>query len=126
EVIRLGGKHLDTEGYDLLGLMTGSEGLLGVVTEGTGRILRSPGGAGAAVMGFPSREAAGRCVADIIGAGIIPGGMEMMDPPAIHAAEDFVHAGYPLECEALLIVELDGPGTEVAHLIGRVEAIAKG
>src|SRR5262245_3764324 len=123
-VVRLGGKHLDSEGYDLLGLMTGSEGLLGVVTEVTVRILKKPETARALLIGFPSSEQAGQCVADIIGAGIIPGGMEMMDRPAIHAAEDFVHAGYPLECDALLIVELDGPGTEVDHLIGRVEAIA--
>jgi len=125
EVVRLGGKHLDAEGYDLLGLMTGSEGLLGVVTEVTVRILRKPETARALLIGFPSSEQAGQCVADIIGAGIIPGGMEMMDGPAIRAAEDFVHAGYPLECEALLIVELDGPGVEVDHLIGRVEAIAR-
>lgn len=122
-VVRLGGKHLDTEGYDLLGLMTGSEGLLGVVTEVTVRILKKPDTARALLIGFPSSEQAGQCVADIIGAGIIPGGMEMMDRPAIRAAEDFVHAGYPLECEALLIVELDGPASEVDHLIGLVEAI---
>jgi glycolate oxidase len=124
EIVRLGGKHLDSEGYDLLGVMTGSEGLLGVVTEVTVRILRKPETARALLLGFPTSEQAGQCVADIIGAGIIPGGMEMMDRPAIHAAEDFVRAGYPLECEALLIVELDGPGVEVDHLIGRVEAIA--
>jgi len=124
EVVRLGGKHLDSEGYDLLGIMTGSEGLLGVVTEVTVRILKKPEMARALLIGFPSSEEAGQCVADIIGAGIIPGGMEMMDRPAIHAAEDFVHAGYPLECEALLIVELDGPGAEVDHLIAEVEAIA--
>ncbi len=124
EVVRLGGSHLDSEGYDLLGVMTGSEGLLGVVTEVTVRILKKPETARALLIGFPSSEQAGQCVADIIGAGIIPGGMEMMDRPAIHAAEDFVHAGYPLECEALLIVELDGPGVEVDHLIGLVEAIA--
>jgi len=123
-VVRLGGKHLDAEGYDLLGVMTGSEGLLGVVTEVTVRILKKPDTARALLIGFPSSEQAGQCVADIIGAGIIPGGMEMMDSPAIHAAEDFVHAGYPLECEALLIVELDGPATEVDHLIERVESIA--
>jgi glycolate oxidase len=123
-VARLGGKHLDAEGYDLLGVMTGSEGLLGVVTEVTVRVLKTPDTARALLIGFPSSEQAGQCVADIIGAGIIPGGMEMMDRPAIHAAEDFVHAGYPLECEALLIVELDGPATEVDHLIGLVEAIA--
>ncbi|GLS34299.1 glycolate oxidase [Mesorhizobium albiziae] len=124
EVVRLGGKHLDSEGYDLLGVMSGSEGLLGVVTEVTVRILQKPETARALLIGFPSSEEAGQCVADIIGAGIIPGGMEMMDRPAIHAAEDFVHAGYPLDCEALLIVELDGCGDEVDHLIGAVEAIA--
>src|SRR5690606_26061971 len=99
EVIRLGGRHLDAEGYDLLGVMTGSEGLLGVVTEVTVRILKKPETARAMLIGFPSNEQAGQCVADIIGAGIIPGGMEMMDRPAIHAAEDFVHAGYPLDVE---------------------------
>jgi len=124
EVVRLGGKHLDAEGYDLLGLMTGSEGLLGVVTEVTVRILKKPETARALLIGFPTSEQGGQCVADIIGAGIIPGGMEMMDRPAIHAAEDFVHAGYPLDVEALLIVELDGPPAEVDHLIARVEAIA--
>jgi glycolate dehydrogenase FAD-linked subunit len=124
EVVRLGGKHLDAGGYDLLGLMTGSEGLLGVVTEVTVRILRTPETARAALIGFHSSEDAGQCVADIIGAGIIPGGMEMMDRPAIHAAEDFVHAGYPRDVEALLIVELDGPQREVAALLTRVEQIA--
>ena len=124
EVVRLGGKHLDSEGYDLLGVMTGSEGLLGVVTEVTVRILRKPETARALLIGFPTSEDGGQCVADIIGAGIIPGGMEMMDRPAINAAEDFVHAGYPLDCEALLIVELDGPGVEVDHLLSKVEAIA--
>jgi glycolate oxidase len=125
EVIRLGGKHLDSEGYDLLGLMTGSEGLLGVVTEVTVRILQKPETARAVLVGFPSSEDAGQCVADIISAGIIPGGMEMMDRPAIHAAEEFVHADYPLDVEALLIVELDGPQVEVDHLISRVSDIAK-
>lgn len=124
EVIRLGGKHLDAEGYDLLGLMTGSEGLLGVVTEVTVRILRKPETARAMLIGFPSSEQAGQCVAEIIAAGIVPAGMEMMDRPAIHAAEDFVHAGYPLDVEALLIVELDGPQAEVDHLIERVGEIA--
>ncbi len=123
-VVRLGGKHLDAEGYDLLGITVGSEGLLGVVTEVTVRILRKPTAARAVLVGFPSNESAGACVAAIIGAGIIPGGMEMMDRPAIHAAEDFVHAGYPLDVEALLIVELDGPLAEVDHLIGRVHQIA--
>jgi glycolate oxidase len=125
EVVRLGGKHLDAEGYDLLGVMTGSEGLLGVVTEVTVRILRKPTTARALLIGFPSNESAGNCVAAIIAAGIIPGGMEMMDKPAIHAAEDFVHVGYPRDVEALLIVELDGPPAEVDHLIAEVEAIAR-
>ncbi|MPY75426.1 MAG: FAD-binding protein [Alphaproteobacteria bacterium] len=125
EIVRIGGPHLDAEGYDLLGLLTGSEGLLGVVTEVTVRILPKPETARALLVGFPSSEDAGACVAGVIGAGIIPGGMEMMDRPAIHAAEDFVHAGYPLDVEALLIVELDGPESEVDYLIGRVEEIAK-
>ncbi|MDE2229537.1 MAG: FAD-binding protein [Alphaproteobacteria bacterium] len=124
-VLRLGGKHLDRSGYDLLGVMVGSEGLLGVVTEVTVRLLRKPTTARAMLVGFPSNESAGACVAAIIGAGIIPGGMEMMDKPAIRAVEDFVHAGYPLDVEALLIVELDGPPAEVDHLIGRVEQIAR-
>jgi glycolate oxidase len=125
EVIRLGGKHLDSEGYDLLGVMTGSEGLLGVVTEVTVRILRKPETARALLIGFPTSEDGGQCVADIISAGIIPGGMEMMDRPAIHAAEDFVQAGYPRDVEALLIVELDGPAAEVDDLIDRVRTIAE-
>jgi glycolate oxidase len=125
EIIRLGGRHLDAAGYDLLGIITGSEGLLGVVTEITVRILKKPETARAVLVGFPTSEDAGDCVARIIGAGIIPGGMEMMDKPAIHAVEEFVHAGYPLDVEALLIVELDGPQAEVDYLIARVEAIAK-
>ncbi len=124
EIVRIGGKHLEAEGYDLLGLVIGSEGLLGVVTEVTVRILKKPETARAVLIGFPSSENAGECVGRIIGAGIIPGGMEMMDAPAIHAVEEFVHAGYPLDVEALLIVELDGPQAEVDHLIKRVEQIA--
>ena len=125
EIIRVGGKHLDAGGYDLLGIITGSEGLLGVVTEITVRILRKPECARAVLVGFASSEDAGECVSRVIGAGIIPGGMEMMDKPAIHAVEEFVHAGYPLDVEALLIVEVDGPQAEVDHLIERVESIAK-
>jgi len=125
EVVRIGGKHLDSGGYDLLGVATGSEGLLGVITEVTVRILKKPETARAVLIGFPSNETGGECVAAIIGAGIIPGGMEMMDKPAIHATEDFVHAGYPLDVQALLIVELDGPEAEVDDLIERVDAIAR-
>src|SRR6516162_4772947 len=125
EVIRLGGKHLDPGCYDLLGVMNGSEGLLGVVTEVTVRILPKPATARALLISFATTEDAGNCVAAVIAAGIIPGGMEMMDRPAIHAAEAFVNAGYPLDVEALLIVELDGPPPEVDHLIDRVEAVAR-
>jgi glycolate oxidase len=123
-VVRLGGKHLDAEGYDLMGVMTGSEGLLGIVTEVTVRILKKPASARALLIGFPTSVDAGNCVAAIISAGIIPAGMEMMDRPAIHAVEAFVHAGYPMAVEALLIVELDGVPVEVDHLIERVTAIA--
>jgi glycolate oxidase len=124
-IIRLGGKHLDAGGYDLMGVITGSEGLLGVVTEVTLRILKKPATARAVLIGFPTSEQGGNCVAAIIAAGIIPGGMEMMDKPAIHAAEAFVHAGYPLDVEALLIVELDGPPAEVDYLTERVAEIAQ-
>ena len=126
EVVRLGGKHLDAGGYDLLGLVIGSEGLLGVVTEVTVRILRKPESARAVLIGFPTSQDAGDCVGRRSSArGIIPAGMEMMDKPAIHAAEDFVHAGYPLDVEALLIVELDGPQAEVDHLLRRCSEIAR-
>ncbi len=125
EVVRIGGKHAEAGGYDLLGVITGSEGLLGVVTEVTVRILRKPECARALLIGFATSEDAGQCVGRIIGAGIIPSGMEMMDKPAIHAVEEFVHAGYPLDVEALLIVELDGVKAEVDHLVARVETIAR-
>src|SRR5262249_37779017 len=124
EVIRLGGKQLDSGGYDLLGVMVGSEGLLGVVTEVTVRLLKRPETQSAVLLGFPSAEQAGSCVAAIIEAGIIPGGMEMMDRPAIHATEAFVNAGYPLDVEALLIVEVDGPKAEVDELCASVNTIA--
>ncbi|MGB8841138.1 MAG: FAD-linked oxidase C-terminal domain-containing protein [Aliidongia sp.] len=124
-VLRLGGRHLDAGGYDLLGIMVGSEGLLGVVTEVTVRILPRPQGLRALMVGFPSNEQGGDCVAQIIGAGIIPAGMEMMDRPAIHAAEAFVKAGYPLDVEALLLIELDGPAVEIDELIARVQTIAE-
>ena len=124
EVVRLGGRAADPAGLDLLGLVVGSEGLLGVVTEVTVRLLPKPQTARALLIGFPTVEQAGQCVADVIAAGVIPAGMEMMDSPAIQAAEAFVGAGYPLDAGALLIVELDGPEAECSHLIGEVEAIA--
>lgn len=124
EIVRIGGRALDPAGLDLLGIVVGSEGLLGVVTEVTVRILPKPEAARALLVGFPTLENAGQCVADTIAAGIIPAGMEMMDRKAIHAAEAFVGAGYPLDVEALLIIELDGPAAECDHLIGQVEMIA--
>ena len=124
EIVRIGGRHLDPAGLDLLGIIVGSEGLLGVVTEVTVRILPRPETARALLIGFGDVPAAGQCVADVIAAGIIPAGMEMMDRPAIHAAEAFVQVGYPLNVEALLIVELDGPEAECEHLIEEVERIA--
>ncbi len=125
EVVRLGGRGLEPAGLDLLGVIVGSEGLLGVVTEVTVRILPRPQTAKALLIGFPSVERAGQCVAEVIAAGIIPAGMEMMDRAAVHAAEAFVQVGYPLDVEALLIVELDGPSAECGHLTGEVERIAR-
>ena len=125
ETVRLGGQALDGPGYDLLGLVVGSEGLLGVVVEVTVRLLPTPEAARALLIGFDSVEAGGQCVADIIGAGIIPAGMEMMDRNAVVAAEAFVHAGYPTDVAALLIVEVDGPEAECGHLAGLIEDIAR-
>ena len=124
EVVRLGGKHMDGVGYDLMGLVTGSEGLLGVITEVIVRILPKPETARALLIGFPSAEAAGACVAQVIARGIVPAGMEMMDKLALDAAEDFCQAGYPRDCQAVLIVELDGPASEVDHYIEVVTTIA--
>ncbi len=126
EVIRLGGKHLDSEFYDLMGLMTGSEGLLGVITEVTVRILQKPQTMRGILMGFPSVEAGADCVAKIIASGIIPGGLEMMDKPAILAAEDFQPCGYPRDAESLVICEADGTAADSDHLIEEVSAIARG
>jgi len=124
QIVRLGGRQLDPAGLDLLGIVVGSEGLLGVVTEVIVRILPKPETARAALIGFPSLETAGQCVADVIAAGIIPAGMEMMDQKAVHAAEAFVHVGYPLQVAALLIVEVDGPEAECSELIEKIASIA--
>ncbi len=128
EIVRLGGKAMDADGYDLLGLVTGSEGLLGIVTEVTVRILPKPATAKAMLLGFHSVEEAGALVGDIIAAGVIPAGLEMMDSPAIRAAEAFVGVGYPVDCAALLIVELDGPEAECDELVDliRIMAAARG
>ncbi|MEM6850859.1 MAG: FAD-linked oxidase C-terminal domain-containing protein [Pseudomonadota bacterium] len=125
DIIEVGGKHGDPCGFDLLGVLTGSEGLLGVVTQATVRILPKPETARALLIGFPFSAAAGACVANVIGAGIIPAGMEMMDKLAIHAAENFAKCGYPLDVEALLIVEVDGPAGEVEEAIALISKIAK-
>ncbi|HZP19553.1 MAG TPA: FAD-linked oxidase C-terminal domain-containing protein [Bauldia sp.] len=123
-VVDLGGDHLDAAGYDWLALAVGSEGQLGIVTEATVRILRAAEGARPMLMGFASAEAAGGCVAAIIGSGIIPVAIEYMDRPAIKVCEAFAHAGYPLDVEALLIVEVEGSEPEIADLIARITAIA--
>jgi glycolate dehydrogenase FAD-linked subunit len=120
EIIEIGGNHLDSPGYDILGLVVGSEGQLGIVTEATVRILRSAEGARPMLLGFDSSEAAGKCVAAIIGAGIVPVAIEFMDKPAIHVCEAFAKAGYPMEVEALLIVEVEGSQDEMADLLERI------
>ncbi|PCI40813.1 MAG: FAD-binding oxidoreductase [Rhodospirillaceae bacterium] len=125
DVIRLGGKHLDAGGLDLLGAITGSEGLLGIITEVTVRILKKPQTARAMLVGFDTVAAGGNCVAKIISSGIVPGAMEMMDKVAIDAMQRFVDSGYPLDVEALLVVELDGPEAEVDYLVERIEQISK-
>jgi glycolate oxidase len=124
EVVELGGAHMDAPAYDLLALVVGSEGQFGIVTEATVRILRSAEGARPMLMGFASAEAAGACVSAIIAAGIIPVAIEYMDKPAIHVCESFSKAGYPMDAEALLIIEVEGSETEIAGLIERIAAIA--
>lgn len=124
EIVDIGGGHLDAGGYDLLALLIGSEGQLGVITEATVRILKSPEGARPMLLGFGSSEAAGACVAAIIGSGMIPVAIEFMDKPAIEVCEAFAKAGYPLDVAALLIVEADGSDAEIAAALDRVVAIA--
>ncbi len=124
-VVNLGGAHLEAPGYDLLGLVVGSEGQLGVVTEATVRILHSAEGARPMLIGFGTAEDAGSCVAKIIGSGIIPVAIEYMDRPAIKVCEAFAHAGYPMDVEAMLIVEVEGSEPEIASLIEKISAIAK-
>ncbi len=119
EVIEIGGAHLDSPGYDLMGLVIGSEGQLGIATEATVRILRASEGARPMLLGFDTSEAAGQCVSAIIGAGIVPVAIEFMDKPAIQVCEAFAKAGYPLDVEALLIVEVEGSDEEIADLLAR-------
>jgi glycolate oxidase len=123
EVAEIGGRHLDAAGYDWLGLITGSEGQLGLVTEVTVRILRGPEGARAMLAAFGAIEVAGAAVDAIIGSGIIPVALEFMDRPCIHACEAFAHAGYPLDAEAMLIIEVEGSAEEQDMLLGRIKEI---
>lgn len=125
EILEIGGRHLDAEAYDLLGVLTGSEGMLGIVTEATVRILRAAEGARPVLMGFESNEAAGACVAAIIGSGLIPVAIEFMDKPAIHACEAFAAAGYPLDVEAMLIIEVEGSEPEIDAQLAKIRAIAE-
>lgn len=123
EVFEIGGSYLEAGGLDLLGLVCGSEGQLGVVTEATLRILAKPEGARPVLMGFDTNEAAGACVSDIIKSGILPVAIEFMDRPCIRATENFVHAGYP-DVEALLIIEVEGSEAEIDAQLARIVAIA--
>ena len=125
EVVDLGGKSMDQGGYDLLALMTGSEGLLGIITEATVRILRKPESARAFMAVFDSVESTGRAVSDIIASGMVPSGMEIMDRLSIEAVEDFLGCGYPRGVEALLLVELDGVAAEVEARIGTLETLLR-
>jgi glycolate oxidase len=125
DILHLGGEHLDASGFDWLGLLTGSEGQLVVVTEVTVRILRGPEGARAMLAAFRSNEIAGACVDAIIGSGIIPVALEFMDRPAIHACEAYAHAGYPLDAEAMLIIEVEGSVAEQDDLLDRIKALCQ-
>ncbi len=125
DVLDIGGEHLDAAGFDWLGLLTGSEGMLAMVSEVTVRILRAPEGQRAMLVAFGSNEVAGRAVDAIIGSGIIPVALEFMDKPAIHACEAFAHAGYPLDAEALLIIEVEGSVAEQDDLLGRIAALCE-
>ncbi len=125
DVLEIGGKHADAAGYDWLGLITGSEGQLGIFSEITVRILASPEGARAMLVGFSANEIAGACVDAIISSGIIPVALEFMDRPAIHACEAFAHAGYPLDAEALLIIEVEGSEAEQTAMLGRIREICE-
>ena len=125
DIVELGGPHLDAPGYDLLGLIVGSEGQLGVVTEATVRILRKAEGARPLLLGFASSEAAGACVSNIIGAGIMPVAIEFMDRPAIKVCEEFAHAGYPMDAEAMLIIEVEGSEAEIDHQLTLIDNLAR-
>jgi glycolate oxidase len=125
ELVTVGSQAPDAPGYDLLALVHGSEGMLGVIVEATLRLLPEPVSKQVLMATFDDPATAGNAVAALIGAGIVPGGLEMMDGPAIRAAEDFVHAGYPTEAAAILLCELDGGEEEVADDATRVDALLR-
>ncbi|HEX6289085.1 MAG TPA: FAD-linked oxidase C-terminal domain-containing protein [Herpetosiphonaceae bacterium] len=125
EIVQLGGKTLDPPGYDLMGVFVGSEGTLGIATEITLRVVKRPEVVQTLLAAFHSTDEAGAAVSEIIAAGILPAAIEMMDALSIQAAEAAVHAGYP-QCDALLLVELDGPAAEVALSMERVTEICRG
>ncbi|WP_144107856.1 glycolate oxidase subunit GlcD [Paraburkholderia sp. BCC1886] len=125
ERITLGSDALDAPGFDYLALFTGSEGMLGIVTEVTVKLLTRPQSAKVLLASFDDIEKAGAAVAQIIGAGVIPGGLEMMDNLAIRAAEDFIHAGYPVDAEAILLCEVDGAESDVHEDVARVDALLR-
>ena len=125
EIVEIGGPHYDAEGYDFLALIVGSEGQFGIVTEAILKILPKAEAARPVLLGFDSSEAAGQCVAAIIGSGIIPVAIEFMDRPAIAVAEAYAKAGYPLDVEALLIVEVEGSEDEIARLLRDIVEIAR-
>jgi glycolate oxidase len=124
EVVEIGGAHLDASGLDLLGVICGSEGQLGVVTEATLRILHKPVAARPVLMAFDENEVAGACVADIIKAGVLPVAIEFMDRLCIETSENFAQAGYP-DAEALLIVEVEGSEIEIEEQLTKIIAIAE-
>ncbi|MEZ5923863.1 MAG: FAD-linked oxidase C-terminal domain-containing protein [Hyphomicrobiaceae bacterium] len=123
-IVDIGGAHLDAPGYDLLGLIVGSEGQFGVVTEATVRILKKPEGARPMLIGFRSSEDAGTAVARIIAAGIVPVAIEFMDKPAIQVCESFAKAGYPLDVEAMLIIEVEGSDAEIDEALSKIRQLA--
>ncbi len=125
EIVDIGGSHLDSEGYDLLALIVGSEGQFGIVTEVTVRILRAAEAARPMMIGFESSAKAGMCVARIIASGIIPVAIEFMDRPAIAVCEDFAKAGYPLDVEALLIIEVEGSEEEISDRLAYIASLAE-
>jgi len=124
-VLDIGGEHLDAPGYDLLGLVCGSEGQIGIITEAVVRILPKPEGARPVLFGFETAESAGECVASIIAAGLVPVAMEFMDKLAIEICEAFAKAGYPMDVAALLIIEVEGSEAEMREQLGKIIEIAK-